>query len=192
MGKELLLATARYFLVTVQASFSVSEHEHPHNGLDRENVVITPRTAHTSSKRPLFMEEVLFMVVIPRHLTFFLRQPMNLVFPDIGDTKQFGPRSVTSIDKTYKALFEAQRRCNLLKRVQATGHIDFTLSANHRAHGDVHDWARGALYVSDLKTVNGKKRRGVVDTIADKTYLRIINRGIDSDSIVFKHQITRS
>ncbi|OPB36596.1 hypothetical protein A0O28_0056750 [Trichoderma guizhouense] len=57
----------------------------------------------------------------------------------IGDTKQFGPMSVTSTDKKYKALFEAQRRCSLLKRVQGTGHIDFTLSANHRAHGDVHD-----------------------------------------------------
>ncbi|KAK0758564.1 hypothetical protein N5P37_008963 [Trichoderma harzianum] len=52
----------------------------------------------------------------------------------IGDTKQFGPVSVTSTDRTYKALFEVQRGCSLLKRVQA----------------------RGALYVSDIKTVNKK------------------------------------
>ncbi|QYT02938.1 hypothetical protein H0G86_009920 [Trichoderma simmonsii] len=42
----------------------------------------------------------------------------------------------------------------LLKRIQTTIHIDFTLSVNHRAHGDVHDWARGSLNVSDMKTVN--------------------------------------
>ncbi|KAL6815121.1 hypothetical protein J3E69DRAFT_346827 [Trichoderma sp. SZMC 28015] len=59
-------------------------------------------------------------------------------------------------DKTYKALFEAQRRYSLLKRIQATSHIDFTFSANHRANGEVHNWAREALYVSDMRTVNGR------------------------------------
>ncbi|KAM6477673.1 hypothetical protein HDV62DRAFT_401432 [Trichoderma sp. SZMC 28011] len=71
--------------------------------------------------------------------------------------------SVTSTDKIYKALFEAQRRCNLLKILQTTGYIDFTLSANHRAHGDVHDCARGALYVSDMKMVNGKNDEPGID-----------------------------
>ncbi|KAL7911636.1 hypothetical protein GGI35DRAFT_477346 [Trichoderma velutinum] len=38
----------------------------------------------------------------------------------IGDTKQCGPMAVTSTDKKYKALFEAQSRRSLLKRNNAS------------------------------------------------------------------------
>lgn len=63
------------------------------------------------------------------------------------------------MDRGYRALFTSQRKRSLLKRVQETGHINFTLSsANHRAHGDVYEWARGCLYVTDMRTAN--KRNG--------------------------------
>ncbi|PKK48652.1 hypothetical protein CI102_6589 [Trichoderma harzianum] len=58
------------------------------------------------------------------------------------------------MDREYRALFTSQRKRSLLKRVQETGHVNFTLSANHRAHGDVYEWARGCLYVTDMRTVN--------------------------------------
>ncbi|KAK4075449.1 uncharacterized protein Triagg1_4570 [Trichoderma aggressivum f. europaeum] len=53
--------------------------------------------------------------------------------------------------------------------------MDFTLSDNHRARVDVHDWTRGALYVADMKIVNGRNaysvtvHQRVIATCAQKT-----------------------
>ncbi|KAJ4856218.1 AAA domain-containing protein [Trichoderma breve] len=71
----------------------------------------------------------------------------------IGDTKQFGPMAVADQDKNYKALFTQQRKHSLMQRHEGAGLIDFVLAAKHRANGDVHEWARGYLYMSEIKTV---------------------------------------
>ncbi|KAK0758566.1 hypothetical protein N5P37_008965 [Trichoderma harzianum] len=71
----------------------------------------------------------------------------------IGDTKQFGSMAVADQDKNYKALFTQQRKHSLMQRIEGAGLIDFVLAANHRAHGDVYEWTRGYLYMSEIKTV---------------------------------------
>ncbi|KAL6787066.1 hypothetical protein J3E68DRAFT_432098 [Trichoderma sp. SZMC 28012] len=71
------------------------------------------------------------------------------------------------------------------------------LKQAEEAHGDVHDWARGALYVSDMKTVNGRNDDTSLTTLRTRpTSLRIateriyINRGIDNqDHEVQDHEV---
>lgn len=58
---------------------------------------------------------------------------MKILALFIGDTKQFGPMAMAEQDNEYKALFTSQRKHSLLQRVEEAGHIDYVLSANHRA-----------------------------------------------------------
>lgn len=92
------------------------------------------------------------------NLECLIATPFRNYYMYIGNTKQFGPMPVAETVLKFPALFTAQRKRSLLKRVQDTGHIDFTLSANYQAYGDTHEWARSCLYVTDMKTVN--KRNG--------------------------------
>lgn len=80
-------------------------------------------------------------------------QHANTLAIHIGDTKQFGPMAVADQDKNYKALFTQQRKHSFMQRIEGAGLLDFVLVANHGAHGDVHEWARGYLYMSEMKTV---------------------------------------
>ncbi|KAM0250062.1 hypothetical protein ACHAQJ_008755 [Trichoderma viride] len=60
------------------------------------------------------------------------------IFPGVpalilGDVSQGGPVAKAAKDKTYKALFTAQREMSLIKRVADAGEIDFVLNSNYGA-----------------------------------------------------------
>ncbi|KAL7937088.1 AAA domain-containing protein [Trichoderma chlorosporum] len=87
----------------------------------------------------------------------------------VGDSRQFGPMAVAADDKEYKVLFPAQRQFSFLQRVEANGRLDYALTVNHRAHGDVHDWPRNYFYRQEMKIANPRSpvTRGMQDWMID-------------------------
>ncbi|KAH6981817.1 hypothetical protein BKA56DRAFT_354873 [Ilyonectria sp. MPI-CAGE-AT-0026] len=72
----------------------------------------------------------------------------------LGDPNQCTPFSRTDDVKTFSDLFGKQRKTSLLDRVSRVDAFDITLTANHRSHASVVDWAQEQIYHHRMKIVN--------------------------------------
>ncbi|KAK7414367.1 hypothetical protein QQZ08_012541, partial [Neonectria magnoliae] len=76
----------------------------------------------------------------------------------LGDPNQCTPFNRTEEDKTFADLFGKQRKVSLLDRVSGVDAFNVTLTANHRSHGSVMDFAQSHFYHGRMKIVNQRSQ----------------------------------
>lgn len=72
----------------------------------------------------------------------------------IGDPNQCTPFNRTDEARDFDDLFGKQRKTSLLDRISLVDGFDITLTANHRSHASVVDWAQQKIYHGRMKIVN--------------------------------------